>query len=36
MLVTGLILLAARDVKSAPAADPDDSYHHTCGFPPLM
>ncbi|MFF3091821.1 hypothetical protein ACFVRB_43345 [Streptomyces nojiriensis] len=36
MLVTGLILLAAHDVKSAPAADPDDSYHHTCGFPPLM
>ncbi|MFF2789728.1 hypothetical protein ACFVT6_23725 [Streptomyces sp. NPDC058049] len=36
MLVTGLILLAARDVKSAPAVDPDDSYHHTCGFPPLM
>ncbi|MFD5413494.1 helix-turn-helix domain-containing protein [Streptomyces nojiriensis] len=36
MLVTGLILLAAHDVKSAPATDPDDSYHHTCGFPPLM
>ncbi|MFD7787686.1 hypothetical protein ACFV4Q_32035 [Streptomyces nojiriensis] len=36
MLVTGLILLAAHDVKSAPVTDPDDSYHHTCGFPPLM
>ncbi|MFI1286879.1 hypothetical protein ACH4U5_40095 [Streptomyces sp. NPDC020858] len=36
MLVTGLILLAARGVKSAPAVDTDDSYHYTCGFPPLM
>ncbi|MFE0581072.1 hypothetical protein [Streptomyces sp. NPDC058874] len=36
LLVIGLILLAARDVKSASAVDPDDSYHYTCGFPPLM
>ncbi|MGY4386782.1 hypothetical protein ACVWXB_000081 [Streptomyces sp. TE12347] len=34
--MTGLILLAARGVKSAPAVDPDDSYHYTCGFPPLL
>ncbi|MFD9104647.1 hypothetical protein ACFVZN_26685 [Streptomyces virginiae] len=36
LLVTGLILLAARDVKNAPAVAPDDSYQYTCGFPPLM
>ncbi|MFD4915150.1 hypothetical protein ACFWNR_18260 [Streptomyces virginiae] len=36
LLVTGLILLAARGVKSAPAVDPDDSYHYTCGSPPLL
>ncbi|ARE79439.1 hypothetical protein B6R96_36045 (plasmid) [Streptomyces sp. Sge12] len=36
LLVTGIILLAARDVTSAPTVDTDDSYHYTCGFPPLM
>ncbi|MER7828067.1 hypothetical protein ABTX85_36545 [Streptomyces sp. NPDC096097] len=36
MLVTGIILLAARGVQSVPTVDPDDSYHYTCGFPPLM
>ncbi|MEV7508662.1 hypothetical protein AB0O57_12020 [Streptomyces sp. NPDC091201] len=36
LLVAGLIVLAARDVHSAPSVDPDDSYPYTCGFPPLM
>ncbi|MFJ9596794.1 hypothetical protein ACIRS3_29115 [Streptomyces virginiae] len=36
LFVTGLILLAARGVRNAPAVDPDDSFHYTCGFPPLM
>ncbi|MFF4012769.1 hypothetical protein [Streptomyces sp. NPDC001717] len=36
LLLTGLILMTVRDVKNAPAAEPDDSFHYTCGFPPLM
>ncbi|MFG2974547.1 hypothetical protein ACGFYY_16340 [Streptomyces sp. NPDC048331] len=36
MLVTGIILLAARGLHSVPTVDPDDSYPYTCGSPPLM
>ncbi|MFJ8013785.1 helix-turn-helix domain-containing protein [Streptomyces sp. NPDC096339] len=36
LLITGLILMAVRDVKNARAGNPDDTYDHTYGFPPLM
>ncbi|MEC4575745.1 hypothetical protein [Streptomyces virginiae] len=36
LLAIGIILLAARDVQSAPTADPDDSYYYTSSFPPLL
>ncbi|WP_328741325.1 hypothetical protein OHA91_39425 (plasmid) [Streptomyces erythrochromogenes] len=38
LLAIGIILLAARGVQSAPTVDPDDddTFHYTCGFPPLM